>query len=123
MIRYLLDENVARQVDSAVRTWHRKAAGPPVDVVRVGEPPDLPAGSTDPDMLRWAERHGRVVVTDDVNTMPGHLAAHLAAGGVSPGVFRVRPRTRPTVLVAELAMISFAGDPGDYADAVTFVPL
>lgn len=81
MILDLLDENVARQVDSAVRTWHRKAAGPRVDVVRVGEPPDLPTGSSDPDILRWAGRAGRAVVTDDVNTMPRHLADHLAAGG------------------------------------------
>src|SRR5438034_99620 len=32
----------------------------PVDVTRVGDPPGLPLGTLDPDLLLWAELHGRV---------------------------------------------------------------
>jgi hypothetical protein len=37
--------------------------------------------------LLWAEREGRVLVTLDRHTMPGHLANHLRAGHNSPGSF------------------------------------
>lgn len=123
MIRYILDQNVSEAVDEAVRSWNADRKGPPVDTVRVGRLPDLPFGSVDPDILRWAERHGRVVITNDLKTMPGHLADHLAAGGHSPGVFCVRRGTGPGDVAFELAMISDAGDPADYIDAITFIPL
>lgn len=123
MIRYLLDQNVSEHLDEAIRSWNALPDGPPVDAVRVGRLPDLPWGSKDPDILRWAERNGRVVVTDDIGTMPGHLADHLVAGGHSPGVFRIRPGVRLPELVFGLALIADAGDPADYADTVSYVPL
>jgi len=69
-----------------------------VDVTRVGDPADLPLGTQDPDLLLWAEREQRVVVTMDRQTMLGHLAAHLQSGHHSPGVFLLRPRHSLPVL-------------------------
>jgi hypothetical protein len=67
--------------------------------MRVGDPADLPLGSGDPALLLWAEREQRILVKHDPDTMPRHLADHLAAGRHSSGVFMIRPhRTLPQIL-------------------------
>ena len=40
--------------------------------MRVGDRPDLPLQSTDPEILAWAEQAGRILLTYDESTMPGH---------------------------------------------------
>jgi hypothetical protein len=50
-----------------------------------------PPGSTDPDILAWAEREGRLLVSGDRKTLLAHFADHLRAGRHSPGLFLLRP--------------------------------
>jgi hypothetical protein len=94
----------------------------PLDAVRVGDPPDLPSGSTDPVILLWAEREGRILVTRDENTIPGHLASHLQAGRHSPGVFMLRPRCTIRQVLDALVLIASAGDPAYYRDRIEHIP-
>jgi hypothetical protein len=63
-LRYLFDENVRGGLWSAV-IRHNSSSSEPFDVERVGDPVDLPLASEDPDILRWAEREGFVLVTFD----------------------------------------------------------
>ena len=58
---------------------HNVSSEYPVDLVCVGDPPDLPLGSDDRTILLWSEREERIL-TEDKSTMPAHLAAHLDAG-------------------------------------------
>ena len=44
---------------------------------RVGDPTDLPLGSPDSDILVWADRTDRIIVTEDAATFVAELAAHL----------------------------------------------
>src|SRR5688572_23853840 len=111
MIRFVLDECVPRQVASGVRSWNADNPDYPLDVVEVGDPTDLPKGTPDPDILVWAERTGRVVVSVDYTTMPGHLADHLRAGRHLPGLLPPRPGKSVAVVVAELAVIAHAEHP------------
>src|SRR5262249_7068347 len=85
-LRFLLDEHLRGPLWRAIPR-HIALGGLTLDVVRVGDPPDLPLGSDDPDILLWAERQERILITEDVHTMPGFLAKHLQAGHRSPGVF------------------------------------
>jgi hypothetical protein len=120
-VRFLLDEHFRGTLWRAVGHHNRRGIDP-VDVVRVGDPPDLPRGSPDPDILAWADRNGRVLVSADWGTMPGHFADHLAAGGHSSGLFLVRPRTALADVVAFLAAAAHASDPADWADTCRFIP-
>ncbi len=121
MLRYLLDEHFRGVLWKAVRTHNAKGVYP-IDVVRVGNPPDLPRGTPDPAILLWAEREGRVLVTRDRNTVPGHLTQHLLAGQRSPGVFVVRPVTTIAPVVFALVLAAHAGDPDLYKDRVEYLP-
>ena len=92
-----------------------------MDVVQVGDPTDLPLGTSDSDLIRWAEAEDRIIVSLDSRTLPTHLAEHLAAGGNSPGVFIAR---RPiTAAFAEwLVLLAYASEPEEWRDRVSFVP-
>ncbi len=120
-VKYLLDEHLRGALWTAV--LHHNAAGvDPIDVVRVGDPPDLPLGTKDPDLLLWAEREGRVVVTKDCGTMPTHLGHHLRSGHHSAGVFIVRGHFTLPQIVFHLVLFSHAGDPATIEDQFDFIP-
>jgi len=89
-IQFLFDENLRGPLWQAVQR-HNSAGDLPLDVERVGEPPDLPLGSLDPMILEWCQREDRILVSFDHATLPGHLGNHLAQGGHSPGIFLIRP--------------------------------
>src|SRR5262249_59355396 len=94
----------------------------PLDVVRVGDLPDLPLATPDPDVLIWAEREGRILLTLDKTTMPGHLTDHLRAGRHSPGVFIIRSKATLSKIMDQLVLLAHAGNPQDYQDSIDQVP-
>jgi hypothetical protein len=118
---YVLDEHYRGILWNAIQQ-HNASGINPLDVVRVGDPADLPLGTKDPDLLLWGEREGRVLVTRDWQTMPGHLAAHLAAGHHSPGVFIPRPGQSLPQLVIILVLAAYVYDPAEVRDQVRFLP-
>jgi hypothetical protein len=121
MLRFLLDEHLRGPLWLAVLR-HNVQGGLVMDAQRVGDPPDLPLGSDDPTILLWAEREGRILLTEDVHTMPAHLTRHLQAGRHSPGVFVVSAGCSIGQLVNYLELVAHAGDPADYSDTITYVP-
>ena len=52
--RFLLDEHLRGFLWKAIR-HHNLIGGDFIDAIRVGDPADLPLGSSDPDILIWAE--------------------------------------------------------------------
>jgi len=68
-LQFVFDENLRGVPWHAVQRYNQSSAFP-IDVVRVGDPPDLPRGTADPEILRWAERAARIVVTVDVARCP-----------------------------------------------------
>ena len=119
---FLLDENTHGAIPNAIRQFNRGRTTQ-VDVLRVGEPGAPPLGALDDRLLIWAGSYGRILVTEDVMTMPGHLAAHLAAGRHSPGILFVQPGTSIRQLDDELVLISVIGKPDDFADQCQFIPM
>src|SRR5438270_13512762 len=120
-LTFVLDEHLRGPLWAAIRR-HNAHGVCVIDAVRVGDPPGLPLGTLDPDLLLWAEREGRVLVTRDWNTMPAYLAAHLQSGHHSPGVFILRRKIPLPQLVFALALAAYALDPAELRDQVRFLP-
>jgi hypothetical protein len=120
-LRYLLDEHLRGILLHAFQQHNARGINP-VDVTQVGDPADLPLGTQDPDVLLWCERDGRVVISLDRHTMPGHLAAHLQQGHHCPGVFILQPGYTVAELVDVLVLAAHIYDPAEVQDQVTFLP-
>jgi hypothetical protein len=120
-LRYVLDENQRGLLWRAV-VRRNQLGDYLLDVACVGDPPDLPLGSTDTDILRWSEREQRILVTFDKSTLPQHLAAHLKAGGHSAGVFMLRRGSRLSDVVAHLALVAHASEAWEWQDRIEFIP-
>jgi hypothetical protein len=121
VLRFLLDEHLRGVLWLAILR-HNAQGGLPIDAVRVGDPVDLPLGSPDPEILLWAEREGRILLTLDVNTIPGFLVQHVQAGHHSPGVFVIGVGCSIAHLVNHLELVAHAGNPADYENTITYVP-
>lgn len=119
-LSFLLDENLRGPLWHAIQQ-HNSRGRDFLDVLCVGDPPAPPTGTPDPDLLLWAESHGRVIVTVDRGTMPGHLTQHLQLGHRSPGVFILPRGWTIAMTIADLCLYDQVGDPQDYIDITTYV--
>jgi hypothetical protein len=120
-LAFLLDEHLRGPVWQSILR-HNLGGDYLLDTVRIGDVPDLPPGAQDSEVLMWAERETRLLITEDRQTMAGHLRRHLADGHHSPGIIMVRTGISMRNLMEFLALIAYAGDPAEFADTITFVP-
>ena len=118
---YRLDEHFRGDLWRAI-LHHNARSFDPIDVVRVGDPPDLPLSSPDSEILDWAGRAGRVLISRDRRTMIAELAAYLHGGRTSPGLFIIRPRSSLADVLAFLVEAAHAGDDDQWRDQVTDIP-
>lgn len=119
-LRYLLDEHLRGTFGKVIRR-HNLVSEMPLDVVRIGDVDDLPLGSPDPQVLRWAEREDRILVTQDRRSMGRHLMAHLASGHHCPGIFMLRPGASYRGAVEFLMLAAYASSAGEWRDQIHFV--
>jgi hypothetical protein len=115
-LRFLLDEHLRGKPLWHAMRYGRVASGITFDVVRVGDPPDLPLGSQDPDVLIWAEHQARILLSEDRKTMGRYLADHLAAGRSSPGIFVIRPGVTVSSVIQWLELVVADDDPDVWRD-------
>lgn len=120
-VAFLLDEHLRGLLWTAIQR-HNSGSNELIDAVCVGDPLDLPLGSTDDEILRWAESNDRVIITRDLRTFANHFQQHLKSGRHSPGVLLLRRRFSISTIVAALWLIANAGEPSDFADQVLYVP-
>jgi hypothetical protein len=121
ILSFLLDEHLRGPLWHAI-VQHNLRGGEPLDVVRVGDSPDLSLAADDPAILLWAEHESRILVTEDRHTMANHLRAHLAEGHHSPGILIIRAGQSMRTLIECLVLISQVGAPEDFADRITYIP-
>ena len=120
-LRYVLDEHLRGPLWRAIQ-WHNGRGQYPLDVVRVGDPADLPLGAEDPLILLWIEREQRILVTHDPDSMANHLTAHLDAGHHAPGIFIVRPHSTLPQIVTFLVDAAYASRLEEWKDRISFIP-
>ncbi len=121
-VRYLLDEHLRGGALWQAIKQHNARGTDPLDVVRLGDPSDLPLGTLDPDILLWAERQGRVFISLDKKTLARHLRLHLQAGHHSPGVFIIRAGSTVAQVMLFLTLAAYAGDPASFHDRIEHIP-
>ena len=63
-LRFLLDEDLRGPLWNAL-VRHNATSPYPIDVIRVGDANAPPTGTLDPQLLRWAQQQGRILVTFD----------------------------------------------------------
>jgi hypothetical protein len=116
-MRFLGDEHVPRRLLRAVRDRE-----PALEFFRVGMSGMPAMGSTDTDLLRFAEAGGYAILTNDVSTMPAHAQHHLAAGYHTWGVFLITTISWRQ-LIESLLTLWGASEAEEWRDQVVFLPL
>ena len=80
-------------------------------------------GAADPILLQWAADQDRVVVTHDINTMPGYAYERVATGQPMPGVIII-PKILPIgTAIEELITVLACDEPDDLNNQVMYLPL
>jgi hypothetical protein len=120
-LAFLLDEHLRGPLWQAIVRHNARGQGP-LDVVRVGDAPDLPLGSSDAEVIVWAERASRILVSRDCRTLPVHLQSHLQGGRHSPGIILVPREFKVRVLVESLELIAYTSDSSEFSDAISYLP-
>lgn len=77
---------------------------------------------SDPEVLAYSAREGRLLVSHDCNTMPDHFAAFVAAQH-SPGVFMFAQGLPIGKAVEELLQIWEASEAEEWVDVFQWLPL
>ncbi len=99
MLRLLADENLNANIIRGVLLQR-----PEADFVRVQ---DVGLGGVDdPTILEWAAKEGRVIVTQDVNTMIGYAYERIAAQKPMAGMFVVQQADSRIGLVIETIVLA-----------------
>lgn len=121
-LSFLLDEQL--RAGPLWRAIHHHNAGGTylLDAAQVGDPLDLPRGTSDADILLWAAREGRLVLSLDQSTLPTHLADHLRSGLHSSGILIIRQAGTMREIIEHLALIAHAGDAADYENTIVYIP-
>ena len=119
-LAFLLDENQRGMIWLHVERHNRKGSYP-LDALRIGDPPDLPLGTADPELLLWGEKHERILVSRDRRTLGKHFAKHLASGHRCPGIFQVRDVPFDK-LVEFLVCAAHASEASEWENCITFIP-
>jgi hypothetical protein len=116
MLSFAADENFDVNI---LRGLERRR--PTLDVVRVQDTEMYSAD--DSDMLAWAADAGRIVLTHDKSTVPGHAYDRVRAGEPMCGVFVVLPGTPISKAVDDLLNLAIASDEGEWEGQVVYIPL
>lgn len=76
----------------------------------------------DIDVLRLAAAVGRILVSQDRRTMPGHLQKFIEEAN-SPGVILLRERITISAAIDEIALIWSASEPDEWINRLVWIPL
>lgn len=94
---------------------------PELDIVRVQDA-GL-AGRSDAEVLAWAARDDRVLLTHDVTTMKRHVDERVAAGLPMPGVFEVSQQTFIAQAIEDILLLAECSLEGEWEGQIRFLPL
>jgi hypothetical protein len=115
-VRFLADENFDNRILAGLRRRQ-----PALEILRVQDT-DL-AGAVDPEVLAWAAKERRILLTHDAATMPGYAYERIEAGAAMPGVIEVSLDLPIGQAIEELVLLMEAGRPEEFDNRVIYLPL
>jgi predicted nuclease of predicted toxin-antitoxin system len=80
------------------------------------------SGLEDPEVLRLATESGRILVSQDRRTMPGHFARYTVRRK-SPGVILLREAVSISTAIEELVLIWAASEAEEWVNRLVWIPL
>jgi len=80
-------------------------------------------GADDAELLEWAAREGRVLVTHDASTMTRHAYARVAAGEPMAGVIVAAQDLPIATVIEDLVLIAQCTETDEWQGQVIFLPL
>jgi hypothetical protein len=115
--RFLFDEHIPHPLYLALRQRE-----PFIEILCVGEPGAPPLRTLDPDLLVATDSLGRVLVSFDRKTMPGHLADHFRGGMHTGGVILLRNGYTLPEYVDEILLVWGATTAQEWVDLTVYIP-
>jgi hypothetical protein len=115
MLRFVADECLDGRI---LRGLLRRL--PDLDIVRIQDT-DI-SGADDPALRQWAAETGRVVLTQDVDTMPRWAYERINAGEQMPGVVEM-VGMQVGAAIEELVLLATTGGPEECDGQVIYLPL
>ncbi len=115
--RFLCDEHVAEALIFCLVQYQEG-----IKITRVGKKGAPPKGTTDPDLLFFAEKEGYALITFDKRTLPRQVAEHLAVGGHTWGIFLLRPGFSLRRYAEDLYLIWSASQGEEWRDGIEYLP-
>jgi hypothetical protein len=116
MLRLLTDENFN---DKILRALRRRLRSFDYIAVHLGGM----SGFTDEQLLEWAAKESRVIVTHDVKTMPRHAVSRIAEGLQMPGLVVVPNQLDVGRAVADLEGLFECSAESDLNNRIYYLPL
>src|SRR5689334_16644660 len=116
MIRFAADENFGGAILRGLQ-----AARPDIDVVRVQD--TEMSGTKDPELLEWTATQKRILLTHDVNTMPGFAYDRVKTGLPMPGVFVVNTDFTIGVIIEQIILLVECSTEDEWEGQVALYPV
>ncbi len=115
MMRFAADENFNNIIVRGLRLRL-----PQVDIVRVQDT-ELYT-KPDPLVLGWAAQQNRILLSHDLDTIPGFVWARVSAALPMPGVILVDQDVPVGTAIEFLEIVIVAGKPQDFVDQILHIP-
>ncbi|MFL6211089.1 MAG: DUF5615 family PIN-like protein [Pyrinomonadaceae bacterium] len=116
MLRLATDEDFNNRI---LRGLLRRR--PDLDIVRVQDAGLI--GSGDTEVLEWAARESRVLLTHDVTTMKQAVDERITAGLPMPGVFEVGQQLPIAQAIEDILLLAECSLAGEWEGQIRFLPL
>src|SRR5215210_4348577 len=107
----------------AIQRHNAKEPELAIVAIRVGDEGAPKLGTLDPDMLDWAVKTGRVIVSRDVSTLIEEHDRYVARGGWTPGLLIVKKGFSIPALVEYLALACNLADEDEFACRCSYIPI
>lgn len=117
-IRFLFDECIDPDlIDALLRRE------PSIDAQRVDWPEGPASGTKDPELLNMAETMGRMLISNDRNTLTDYLQRHFTVGRHTHGVALLRRGFSFRAYVENLLILWSASEAEEWTDATLYLPM
>ena len=115
-LKYFLDEDVDQRI---LRGIERREPSMEVTTVQKSGLRSAP----DSEILEFASSEGFVVITQDINTMTGHLFDPMGEGKDCPGVIFIPPDVAIGDSIEDLIVIFLSSTAEEWLDRYDFLPI